>query len=340
MPSGSVLHVDPEAAAREALREALADSSLEVRSAASLAAGADALEEETPTCLVAEHDLQDGTGLELVSRVRETSPDVGCVVYTDAPRDAVAAADDDVLAEYVPKEPSASVDRLASVVRTTADRRTQTAYPLPDDEAERLEVLEAYDLESPALQRALGRVAELATTHFGLPLAAVSYLSADSQEFLVCEGDDWEAVSREETVCTYTILEPGVTVIEDLAEDPRFVANEALEELGIRFYAGVPLTDPGGRPLGTLCVYDDSPRTFDADEEAYLTLLAEEATQWLEAFGRDGDPAAAGAPAGGETAGEEPDAGAPAGGAPVDGTPAEDATTGETNDDASGGASR
>lgn len=310
MPSGSVLHVDPEPAAREALREALADTSLEVRTAASLAAGADALAEETPACLVAEHDLEDGSGLDLVGRVRETSPDVGCVIYTDAPREAVASAADAVIAEYVPKEAPAAVDRLASVVRTTADRRTQTAYPLPDDEPERLEALETYALESPALQRALGRVAELATAHYDVPLAAVSYLSADSQEFLVCEGDDWDAVSREETVCTYTILEPGVTVIEDLAADPRFVANETLEELGIRFYAGVPLTDPAGRPLGTLCVYDDAPRPFDADEEAYLALLADEAAQWLEACGRDGDPPGA-----------------------------DDSTTGEGTDDAPGGAS-
>lgn len=290
MAAGSVLHVDPEASARQELREALADSSLEVRSATSLAEGADALEEQRPSCLVAEYDLDDGTGLELVRRVRETTPDVGCVLYTDADREAVATeAGDPVLAEYVPKEAEAAVDRLVQLVRTTVERRTQTAYPLSDREDERLAALSECDLESPALQRALGRVAELATAHFGLPLAAVSYLSADSQEFLVCEGDDWDAVSREETVCTYTILEEGVTVIEDLAEDPRFVANESLDELGIRFYAGAPLTGADGCPLGTVCVYDETPRTFDDEDEAYLALLAEEASQWLEACGRDGN---------------------------------------------------
>lgn len=299
MPSGSVLHVDPEASAREELRDALADSALEVRSAASLAEGAEALGEEPPACLVAEYELDDGTGLDLVRRVRAETPDVGCVIYTDASREAVASAadDDPALAEYVPKDAASAPDRLAGLVRTTVDRRTQTAYPLPDDESERLEALRAYDLESPALERALGRVAELATAHFDLPLSAVSYLSAHTQEFLVCEGDDWDAVSREETVCTYTILDDGVTAIEDLAEDPRFVANEAIDELGIRFYAGAPLTDDAGHPLGTLCVYDESPRTFDDADEAYLELLAAEAEQWLAACGLD-DRSAAGEAAG------------------------------------------
>lgn len=306
MPSGSILHVDPEASAREELRDALADSSLEVRSAASLAEGAEALGEEQPACLVAEYELDDGTGLDLVRRVREETPDVGCVIYTDASREALESAtgDDPVLAEYVPKDSGAAADRLAQLVRTTVDRRTQTAYPLPDDESERLEALRAYDLESPALERALGRVAELATAHFELPLAAVSYLSAHTQEFLVCEGDDWDAVSREETVCTYTILEEGVTVVEDLAEDPRFVANDAIDELGIRFYAGVPLTDDGGRPLGTICVYDETPRTFDDADEAYLELLADEAEQWLAACGLEADRSDGGEPTGGEPAGD------------------------------------
>lgn len=303
MPTGNVLHVDPEESARDELREALADSSLEVRPATSLAEGTEALDEEPPACLVAEYDLEDGTGLELVRRVRETAPDVGCVFYTDADREAVAPADGDpVLAEYVPKGSAAAAERLAQLVRTTVDRRTQTGYPLDDREDERLAALETYDLESPALRRALGRVAELATAHFELPLAAVSSLSATRQEFLACEGDDWEAVDREETVCTYTILEDGVTVIEDLAEDPRFVANESLEELGIRFYAGAPVTGADGHSLGTVCVYDETPRAFDADDEAYLALLAEEAGQWLEAVGRDGD-GPAGGPAGDETGG-------------------------------------
>ena len=314
MPTGSVLHVDPEASAREELREALADSSLEVRSATSLAEGAEALGEERPSCLVAEYDLDDGTGLELVRRVRETTPDVGCVIYTDADRESMTPADDDaVLAEYVPKDSEAAVDRLARLVRTTVDRRTQTAYPLHDREDERLAALETYDLESPALQRALGHVAELATAHFELPLAAVSSLSATRQEFLVCEGDDWEAVSRQETVCTYTILEEGVTVIEDLAEDPRFVANDSLDELGIRFYAGAPLTGADGHPLGTVCVYDEAPRTFDAEDEAYLALLAEEAGQWLEACGREADRPA-GSPATDDAGGEDAAAGDATGG--------------------------
>lgn len=295
MPSGTVLHVDPEREAREALRDALTETDLEVRSATSVEDGTAALRADDVACLVAEHNLSDGTGTDLVRRARETSPDIGCVLYTDAPREAVATGADDgpTVAEYVPKDAAAGVDRVAQLVRTTADRRTQAAYPLPDGEADRLALLEALDFEGDPLEAALERVADLARAHFDLPLATVSYVGSDAQEFLVCRGDDWSAVDREMTVCTYTILEDGTTVVEDLAEDPRFVANEALEELGIRFYAGATLSSREGLPVGTLCVYDETPQSFDEDDAAYLELLAEDASHWIERCGRDGQSDAA-----------------------------------------------
>lgn len=293
MPSGTVLHVDPGREAREELRDALAGTDLEVRSATDVADAAATLRSDDVRCLVAEHELDDGTGMDLVRRVRETDPDVGCILYTDAARDAVET-DGPLVAEYVPKDAGAGVDRVVQLVRTTVERRVQTAYPLPDREADRLALVEELDLGSDRLETALGRVTELAAAHFGLPLAAVSCVAEDSQEFLACEGDDWTALDREETVCTYTILEEGTTVVEDLSEDPRFAANETLEELGIRFYAGAPLVSREDLPIGTLCVYDETPRSFSGDDEAYLERLADEASQWIECYGRDVDEAGGG----------------------------------------------
>jgi GAF domain-containing protein len=285
MPAGTVLHVDPEREACREVRAALDETGLQVRSETTVAAATDVLRSADVECLVAEHELDDGTGLDLVERVRETDPDLGCILYTDAARETVAAAiDDPLVAEYVPKDASAGPERVSQLVRTTVDHRSQTAYPLPDREADRLALLEDLELGDGRLEAALERVARLATTHFDLPVASVSHVGEDTKEFLVCEGADWAGLDREATVCTFTILDDGVTVVDDLAADPRFVANETLDELGIRFYAGATLRLADGLPVGTLCVYDESPRAFSGDEEAYLELLADEASHWIECY--------------------------------------------------------
>jgi len=45
-------------------------------------------------------------------------------------------------------------------------------------------------------------------------------------------------------------------------------------EMGLQFYAGVPLTSRDGHNLGALCLIDFVPREFSPAEQATLTDLA------------------------------------------------------------------
>lgn len=238
-------------------------------------------------CLVTEYDLPDGTGIDLIRYVRESAPDTGCILFTDADRETITAETGDrIVADYVNKDSPAADERLAELVSVTARRRTQTAYPLPGDETERLAVLEHLDLDSPSLERALARVTDLAAEHFGVERTAVNVLAKHTQAVLASRGTDWTTIPREETICTYAILDDGVTVIGDTSADPRFQGSEGLEDLNIRFYAGVPLTTDDGLAIGTLCLYDEKPRELSAGEQRYLQLLADEAMQWLTLHSR------------------------------------------------------
>ena len=133
------------------------------------------------------------------------------------------------------------------------------------------------------LQPIVERITDLAADRLDVPLASVNVITEHDQEFLACHGADWTPTAREDSVCTYAIVEDDdVTVIEDLRDDPRFEHNEAIRDLGIRFYASATLATPDGLPLGTLCVYDDAPRTLDADERAALRTLADLAEDVLD----------------------------------------------------------
>jgi len=302
MPQHAVLFVadgsPDDTAPVLALRDRL-DAS--VATAASGAAARRALAEDLPDCVVTDYELPDETGLDLLEHVRSERPDAGCILFTGVDRDAIdTAAFGDVLPEYVDSDLPDAVDRLVDLTRNALEARSHAGYPLPDDEHGRLETLAGLDLDSAPLQAALDRLTALAAEHFDVPMASVNVVFSHSQDCLVAHGADWSPLPREDTVCTYTILDDDITVIEDLRDDVRFADNDALADMGIRFYAGAPLRVGEAAPVGTLCLYDDKPRSFpEADRESLRRFTAEVVDQFAlrarrRSTDRDGDAARTG----------------------------------------------
>jgi len=292
----TVLYVDPDATAGTSpLRELVADPAIEVSRETSVADAVTVLESTAVDCVVTAYDLPDGTGVELVTALRAVAPDTGAVLVTDAsPARVAAESPDGPLTEFVPGGVPDVGDRVVQLVKHTAANRSQTSYPLPPDERARLDALATIDLDDERLVRAVQRVSELAATHFAVPQSSVNIISERTQTFLASAGGEFEPTPREDSACTYTILDDGVSVIEDIAADPRF-PDATADESGIRFYAGATLTTREGHPVGTLCVYDDEPRVFGEPDRAYLSLLAAEVMDWLEVarevpMGGENDP--------------------------------------------------
>lgn len=277
-----VLYVDPEATAGTSpLRELVADPAIEVYRETSVADAAATLRERVVDCVVTEYDLPDGTGVELVATLREVAPDTGAILVTDeSPALIAEESPGGPVAEFVPKSVPEVGARVVQLVKHTATSRSQTSYPLPPDERARLDALATINLNDELLGRAVQRVTELATEHFAVPQSSVNIITERTQEFLASAGGEFEPTPREDSACTYTILDDGVSVIEDIAADPRF--PDVTDDTAIRFYAGASLTTREGHPVGTLCVYDDEPRVFGEADRAYLSLLAAEVMDWLE----------------------------------------------------------
>ena len=274
-----LLCVDPDTASRRETAETLREAGFATVEADSAADARETLDASASLdCLITEQTLPDGTGLELVQEVRERMPDVACILFTESSLDDIdTAAFGDVIAEYLPKDDPDAREELLELVTHNAAFSDQTAYPLPDHEDARLAALEQYATNPEALSESFDRLTEFATELFDLNAAAVGLVDAHEQRFLSCHGIALGPIDREDTVCTYAMLNEGVTVIDDVQSDPRFESNQGLVDAGIRFYASAPLVTPNGRTIGTFCVYDDEPRTFSDRNRELLQLLAEEA---------------------------------------------------------------
>lgn len=290
-----ILCVDPDPSSREATVDAVEAAGFDARACDSVEEASDLLDGGAPVDgVVAEYDLSDGTGLDLFRLVREKAPDAACVLFTATPLDAVdTAAFGDIVAEYLSKDGSGAREELAALLDHSLAFGNQTSYPLPENEEARLAALSRYATDEAALDDALGRLTEIATALFDVDSAAVGLVDAHHERFLSCQGISLDTLDREDTVCTYAILDDGVTVIEDVEADPRFTDNEALRGTPIRFYAGAPIRAPGGEQIGVFCLFDDAPGTFSDRERHLLSLLADEAMDQLELRGRaqalDGD---------------------------------------------------
>ena len=283
-----ILCIDSDKNDLTATREALEGPGFETRGATSAVAAREAVRAaDDVDCLVTEYELPDGNGLELVRAIRESGPDTACILYTDAaPEEMGTDAFGEVIAEYVPKGRPNAADTLADLVEHSLAFRTQTAYPLPDDEDTRLAALDRFAADPDELDAAFARLTEIAAATFDVDAAAVGLVDAHHERFLGCYGIDIDRMDREDTVCTYAILEEGVTVVEDLHEDPRFADNETIDSVGIRFYAGVPVTAPDGSKVASFCLYDFAPRSLSAEDRALLKLFAAEAGDQLALRGR------------------------------------------------------
>ena len=146
---------------------------------------------------------------------------------------------------------------------------------IPTDEAGRLAAVRRYDVLDTPPDGAFERITALAAKHFGVPIAIVSIVDSDRIWFKAHHGVDVPEIGRDPGLCASAILGDGAWVVENAAADPRTLANPLVAgELGLRFYAGAPLTTHDGYNLGTLCVIDREPRAFSAADEATLTDLA------------------------------------------------------------------
>jgi len=131
----------------------------------------------------------------------------------------------------------------------------------PWRDADRLAALRSFGILDTEPEAAFEDVVKLAAEICGAPVAAVNFIDRHRQWLKAAVGVDVRETPLDMSICIHAIRQPGLFVVPDAAEDPRFRGNPAVRaEPGVRFYAGAVLSTEEGLPLGTVCVVDRVPR--------------------------------------------------------------------------------
>lgn len=156
-------------------------------------------------------------------------------------------------------------------------------FPIPENEAARLEALYQYQIMDTDPEQAFDDLTNLAAYICSTPMASISLVDADRQWFKAKVGVEITETPREIAFCAYTIVQPEVFIVPDAKLDSRFANNPLVtSDPGIRFYAGIPLKTSNGYSIGAICVMDRQPRQMTPQQVEALKALGRQAIAQLD----------------------------------------------------------
>ncbi|MGF1938194.1 MAG: PAS domain S-box protein [Nostoc sp. ChiQUE02] len=153
----------------------------------------------------------------------------------------------------------------------------------PENESQRLEVLNQYQILDTPPEELFDELAQLAANLCETPIALISLVDAEREWFKSKIGVTISEVPRSISFGSYTILEDQILIISDTLQDERFATNPLVTSNNyFRFYGGVPLITSSGFALGSLCIIDFVPRNLPVKEQVALQQLARQVIRYLE----------------------------------------------------------
>ena len=158
-------------------------------------------------------------------------------------------------------------------------------FPVPENEAARIRAVEQYEIAGSDPEEAFDDLAEVAARVCHCPVGQVNIVTDKHRWTKACYGLPLSLaeVPRGSSSCQWTICQSDLLVVPDLAEDDRFRHLPYVTgPPHARFYAGVPLINPEGYAIGTLCVADFEPRQLSAEQADTLRRLARQTVGQLE----------------------------------------------------------
>jgi GAF domain-containing protein len=147
------------------------------------------------------------------------------------------------------------------------------------NDPDRVEAVRATGLLDSDVMPSFDRLARLASHVLHAPVALVSLVDSDRQFFMSCLGMPEPWASRRgsplsHSFCQHAVASREPLLVDDAREHELLRDNLAIRDMGVIAYAGIPLINADGQPLGTLCVIDSQPRHWTTHQVQMLSDIA------------------------------------------------------------------
>jgi CheY-like chemotaxis protein len=153
---------------------------------------------------------------------------------------------------------------------------------LPQNESSRLESLRSFRVLGTSREQVFDDIARLAALICDTPVAVIAFIDEQSVWFKAKIGLELDEIPRDGSFCTYAILQSDILIVSDPLLDERFMSHVEVTQLGIRFYAGIPLIADDVYALGVLAVMDRVPHLMTEEQSDSLRILARRMMRELE----------------------------------------------------------
>jgi signal transduction histidine kinase len=159
-----------------------------------------------------------------------------------------------------------------------------TKPEIPQNEIERLNSLNSYSILDTLPEKEYDEITLLASQICQTPISLISLIDEKRQWFKSHYGLHSTETPREISFCGHAINTPGeIFIVSDSRSDARFSDNPLVtNDPYVIFYAGIPLVNDAGYPLGTLCVIDNKPNILGKNQIEALKALSNQLIQLFE----------------------------------------------------------
>ncbi len=151
-------------------------------------------------------------------------------------------------------------------------------------EKDRLAALYSYEILDTLPEADFDDITQIASEICQTPISIISLIDKDRQWFKSHYGIEAKETPRELSFCAMGFEYPDQPlIIPDSRKDERTAQNPLVTgEPHVIFYTGIPLVNPEGFPLGSLCVIDHKPKQLNDQQIKALKALAQRVNKQLE----------------------------------------------------------
>jgi len=153
--------------------------------------------------------------------------------------------------------------------------------PLPENEGSRLESLHSFGILGTSCEQVFDDILRLATLICDTPIGKIGFVDKERVWLKAKIGFEFDEIPRERSFSAHA-MRSDILFVSDPLADETFANNLLVTEVGVRFFAGMPLITSSHQAIGAISVMDRVPHIMTEEQIDALRILARRIVGELE----------------------------------------------------------